>query len=287
MLDARTCRLAQTPSCPPAPPTLARSEGAVRLSLKRRGDLTAIDRLFQSGCLKARFATPDPRRTGDAVLINTAGGLTGGDALAIDISWGAASRSTVTSQAAEKIYRSLSGAARIRTTIDVGPDAAGEWLPQETILFDRAALDRDMVVHLAADASFLGLEAVVLGRHAMGETVVTGALRDAWRIWRGGRLIFADAFELRGAIASALRHPAIGNGAAGFASLLWIGPDPLAMRDRVRAALAGAEACGVSSWNGLVAVRLAAPDGARLRRRILDALHVLRDGKRPPAVWQC
>jgi urease accessory protein len=287
MFDAQPC----SPDFPfadaAAPAPLARSEGAVRLSLKRRGDLTAIDRLYQSGCLKARFATPDPRRTGDAVLINTAGGLTGGDALTIELNWGAASRSTVTSQAAEKIYRSLSGAARIRTTIEVGAGASGEWLPQETILFDRAALDRDTVVRLASDAAFLGLEAVVLGRHAMGETVVTGALRDAWRIWRGGKLIYADAFELRGAIAAALRLPAIGNGAAAFASLLWIGPEPLAMRDRLRAALNGAEACGVSNWNGLVAARLAAPDGARLRRRIIDALHVLRGGSKPPSVWQC
>jgi urease accessory protein len=287
MFDAQPCSLDLPFADSATSAALVRSEGAVRLSLKRRGDLTAIDRLFQSGCLKARFATPDPRRTGDAVLINTAGGLTGGDVLAIELSWGTGTRSTVTSQAAEKIYRSLSDVARIRTTIEVGQGASGEWLPQETILFDRAALDRDTVVRLAPDACFLGLEAVVLGRHAMGETVVTGALRDAWRVWRGGKLIYADAFELRGAIAASLRHPAIGNGAAAFASLLWIGAEPLAMRDRLRAALAGAELCGVSSWNGLVAVRLAAPDGARLRRRILDALHVLRDGSKPPGVWQC
>lgn len=259
----------------------------MRLALKRRGALTVVDRLFQSGCLKARFATPDRRRTGDAVLINTAGGLTGGDALSIDIRWGPATQSTATGQAAEKIYRSLAGTARIATTLEVGPGAQGEWLPQETILFDRAALDRDTAVRLAPDANFLGLEAVVLGRQAMGETVLTGQLRDAWRIWRGGRLIYADAFELRGGIVAALRKPAIGRGASAFASLIWIGADPSSMRDRVRAMLNGAENCAASSWNGLLVVRLTAMDGATLRRRIIEVLTTLRPGRALPRLWQC
>jgi urease accessory protein len=264
---------------------LTRSEGSVRLSLKRRGDLTVVDRLFQSGCLKARFATPDPRVTGDAILINTAGGLTGGDRLHIDIRWGAGTRSTVAGQAAEKIYRSIGGVARVTTTLELEAGAQGEWLPQEAILFDRAALDRDIAVRLTGDASFLGLEAMVLGRQAMGESVTDGLWRDAWRIWRDGRLIYADVMALSGGIAAALRRRAIAGGAIAFATLLWVGQDALALRDRLRAVLTEADGCAASAWNGLLAVRFMASDGAVLRRQILRALAVLRPDRPAPPLW--
>lgn len=264
---------------------LARSVGKLRLTLKRRGDLTVVDRLFQSGCLKARFAAPDPRRTPDVILLNTAGGLTGGDRLAIDICWGAATHGTVTSQAAEKIYRSITGAAHVTAVIEIGPDACGEWLPQETILFNQAALERDTTVHLARGARFLGLEAVVFGRSAMGETVVEGRLRDAWRIRRAERLIYADALDMNGAIAETLRKRAAAGGANALATLLWIGPEAAAMRDRLRAALGDENGCACSSWGELLAVRFAADDGATLRRRIVRVLGVLRPGRILPRLW--
>ena len=283
MLDARPGCLEPTT----LPAALARSEGSLRLSLKRRGKLTVIDRLFQSGCLKARFAGTDASRASDAVLINTAGGLTGGDALNVDIRWGAGTHGTITSQAAEKVYRSMAGTARVTTTLEIEAGASAEWLPQETILFDRAALERDIAVRLSGDAAFLGLEMVVLGRRAMGESVAEGQWRDAWRIWRDGRLLYADALELRGTIASTLRQTAVARGAIAFATLLRIGPDSLTLRDAVRSALGEAEGCGASSWSGLLVVRFAAGDAAALRRRILQALAILRGDRAPPSVWQC
>jgi urease accessory protein len=286
MFDAQPRSLDLPPISQPDATPLARSVGSLRLTLKRRGEITVVERLFQSGCLKARFAATDLRRAGDTVLINTAGGMTGGDALDIEISWRPGTRGTITSQAAEKIYRSLAGAARVTTTLDVASGACAEWLPQETILFDRAALDRDIAVRLARDASFLGLEAVVLGRSAMGESVVEGQWRDAWRIWRDGRLIYADAIELNGHIAESLKKPAIARGAIAFATLLWVGDETQAKRDAIRAGFGESEGCAASSWNGLLAVRFAAADGASLRRRILGALAILRPGQAAPPLWQ-
>lgn len=286
MFDAQPCRLAAPPPTH-GPPRLARSVGSLRLTLKRRGDLTVADRFFQSGCLKARFAAPDPRRTADLILINTAGGLTGGDNLAIDVCWGQATHSTVTSQAAEKIYRSIAGTARITTVLEIGPEACGEWLPQETILFNRAALERDITVHLARGARFLGLEAVIFGRSAMGETVVVGRLRDAWRVRREGRLIYADALDMNGAIAETMRKRAIAGGANALATLLWTGPEAAAMRDRLRAVFGDEAGVACSSWEGMLAVRFAADAGATLRRQIVQALGVLRPGRTLPRLWQC
>jgi urease accessory protein len=286
MFDAQPCHLAAPPPTP-GPPALARSAGSLRLTLKRRGDLTVADRFFQSGCLKARFAAPDPRQTADIILVNTAGGLTGGDNLAIDIGWGQGTQSTVTTQAAEKIYRSIVDAVRVTTVLEIGPDACGEWLPQETILFNRAALERDITVHLARGARFLGLEAVIFGRSAMGETVVVGRLRDAWRVRREGRLIYADAFDINGAIAETLRKRAVAGGANALATLLWIDPEAATMRDRLRAVFGDEVGFACSSWEGMLAIRFAASAGATLRHHIVQTLGLLRPGRTLPRLWQC
>jgi urease accessory protein len=284
MFDAQPETLPR-PSVLSADTPLSRSEGSVRMSFKHRGDLTYVDRLFQSGCLKARFATPDPRVSGDAILINTAGGLTGGDRLDIDIRWGVGTSATIASQAAEKIYRSIGGAARVTTTLELEAGAQGEWLPQETILFDRAALDRDIAVRLAGDARFLGIEAVVLGRQARGEVVTQGTWRDAWRVWRDGKLIYADVLTLTDSIADKLRRHAIAQGAIAFATLLWIGPDTLMLRDRLRTELSDDPGWAASAWNGLLVIRFMAGDGASLRRNILKTLTILRPGRPSPPLW--
>jgi len=266
----------------------ARSEGELGLAFKRRAESTVIDRLLQSGCLKARFPRPDSPGTLDTVLLNTAGGLTGGDRLQIKIRWAAGTRATVTSQAAEKIYRSAFDVTRISTELEIDAGAVGEWLPQETILFDRAAFDRDTRVKLAPDAVFTGLEAMVLGRTAMGESVTHGRFRDAWRIWRDGILIYADAVELRGPIAERLRRRAVTGGAVAFASLLHAGPDAETRLDAVRTALVDAAGlAAASAWNGVRAVLLIAATGATLRHDLLRVLAALRDGRTVPRMWQC
>ena len=78
----------------------------------RRGGRTRIGRLYQEGAAKIRM----PRTSADpleAVLINTAGGLTGGDRLdwAVDVGDGASA--TVTTQACEKVYRAASDGAEV------------------------------------------------------------------------------------------------------------------------------------------------------------------------------
>ena len=104
--------------------------------------------------------------------------------------------------AAEKIYRSHRAGGRVDVKLDVGAGARLAWLPQETILFDRARLSRRIDVDLAEGASLLLAEAVVFGRAAMGETMRQGHFADRWRLRRGGRLIFADSARLDGDIAT-------------------------------------------------------------------------------------
>ena len=292
MKTASVVTLRSDPSALAAPAALAvplaRARGRLDLAFKRRGAETVLDVLFQEGCAKARFPRQEAGALTGAVLLNTAGGLTGGDRLIQSVRWGDGTAATVAGQAAERIYRSLGDAAVITTRLAVEAGATAEWLPQETILFDRARLDRDLQIDLHGDAEFLGVEAIVFGRTAMGETVRQGVLRDAWRIRRDGRLLYADALAVDGDPVAALDRPGLGRGARAVATLLFVAPAAAALIDPLRAALAGAQGlAGASAWNGLLVARFAAPDGAVLRRDLISALGVLRAGRPLPRVWQC
>ncbi len=105
-------------------------------------------------------------------------------------------------------------------TLEIGEGARLAWLPQETILFDRARLSRRIDVDLAESASLLMAEAVVFGRAAMGEAMSQGFFADRWRVRRAGKLVFADSARLDGAIAEKLGQPASAAGGIAIATVL-------------------------------------------------------------------
>jgi urease accessory protein len=267
---------------------LQRAVGELRVTLKRSASGTMLDELRQAGCLKARF----PRRVVpdwmDVVMLNTGGGVAGGDRLDVSIGVGSGGRVTVAAQAAERFYRTLAQDApsRVRTRLTVEAGAALEWLPQETILFDRCALDRRLEVDLAPDASFLGVETLVFGRAAMGEQVRQGWLRDLIRVRLGGELLLHDAIRLDGEIHARMQGPAVGGGAGVVATLVYVAPDAGDKLDAVRNALGAAEA-GASVWNGMLVVRVLGADSASVRLTVVAALAELRQARALPRVWLC
>lgn len=272
-----------------AVPHSMRSQGRLDVSFAAKGGLSFVRRSFQSGCLRMRQPRPEGGDIGPAaVLINTSGGLAEGDRLEQSITWESGSAATVTTQAAEKVYRALATGSVIDTRIDVAEGAHAEWLPQETIIFDQARLHREARIMLADGVSFLGLEAVIFGRAAMGERIRGGALSDRMRIFRNGRLIYADALEIAGDVDALMRKSAIADGARAMAVLVHASPEAAGLLSAVRNALGSARGrAAASSWNGLLAVRLLAPDGASLRHDIAAALAVLRGGRPLPRVWRC
>jgi urease accessory protein len=254
-----------------------RAAGRIELSVAARGGASRRGRVYEDGPLRVRF--PHAGADGlEAVIVNTAGGVAGGDRHGIEIAVGANAGLTVTTAAAEKIYRSLGPDAEI--TIALRADAGGRlsWLPQETILFDRARLSRRIDVELADGATLLMAEALVFGRSAMDETVEAGALADRWRVRRDGRLLFAENLRLGGAVAGMLRQPAVAAGGVAVATVLAV-PGDEAMVERARAQVFSGEV-GASCWNGLAAARLCAKDGADLRRD-LAAVVAAFDGTLP------
>jgi urease accessory protein len=254
-----------------------RALGRIAVSVAATADGSRRQRVHEAGALRVRFPNVAGKGALDAVIINTAGGMTGGDRFDIDVAVGAGARLTVTTAAAEKIYRSLGPAAEIGVKLDVGPGAALAWLPHQTILFDRVRLRRAIEVSLAPDANLLLAEAVVFGRSAMGETVAQGHLLDRWRVRRGGTLVFAESLRLDGAMTQRLAERAIAGGGVAVASVLKLPGDEEAVA-AVRALEKDfAGEVGVSAWNGLAVARLVAPDGAALHHDLIAVLTALGD----------
>jgi len=272
---------------PSAPLAFERNRGRVALTAKLHGTRTRLQDLFQEGSGKIKLPNVAPGAPLEAVLINTGGGLTGGDRFAAEIAIGAGASAVATTQACEKIYRSAGGRAEIATHLRLAAGASLAWLPQETIVYDGGAFTRTLAADIAATSRLLAVEAIVLGRTARGETVTAGALGERWRIRRDGRLVYADGFALEGAIEASMRGRALGNGARAFATILDVAPDAALRLDAVRAAIdaagEGIEA-GASAWDGLLAVRLLAADGTALRRTLVMILTEMM-GRALPRVW--
>jgi urease accessory protein len=257
-----------------------RSAGRIALAVAAAGGVPRRRQVYEDGPLRVRFPNSGAAAL-EAMIVNTAGGIAGGDRHDLDIAVEDGAALTVTTAAAEKIYRALGPAAEIAIKLTVGANASLSWLPQETILFDRARLDRRIEVELAPRASLLMAEAVVFGRAAMGEAVDHGAFSDRWRVRCDGRLVLAENLRLDGAVAEMLAEPAVAGGAVAVATVLAVPGDP-AMAERVRAQTFCGEA-GISVWNGLAVVRLCAKDGASLRRDLATAIAAL--GGRMSRLW--
>jgi urease accessory protein len=249
-----------------------RSEGAVALAVGRQG----LRRLSEAGACKARLL-PGAR---EAILINTGGGLAGGDRLSIAIDAEDETALTVTTQAAERVYRSDGAMAEVEVKLSAGMAAHLAWLPQETILFDGAALNRRIEVDISAATRFLALESFILGRAAMGETVRSGTCRDRWRVRREGVLVFAEELALDFPLAAS---PAILGTHLAFATLVYLGPDAEGRLAAARAAIGVSG--GASAWSGKLIARIVAGDGFALRRVLISLLPVLAGGSGLPRIW--
>lgn len=264
---------------------LPRSIGSLELHFARRDAATRVDRNFQSGVLRARFPNVSADCPPEAVLINTAGGLTGGDNLRVSVAMEEGTSALVTTQAHEKVYRSSAGDASIFSQMNVGAGATLEWLPQPTILFDAARLVRDTRVELSADATFLGVEAVIFGRTAMHEVLKSGRLRDTWSITREGQLIHADRFDVAGDIAGTLSSPATLANNAAMATIRYVADDAEERRDELRALILQTDVTGAASgWNGMIVGRIVAENGYLLHRALVLLLEKFRRHDLPK-VW--
>lgn len=259
-------------------------EARVRFACRDDGVTSAHD-VYQRDPLRVLFPTAFDDPLPQAVIVNTAGGIVGGDRLSIAIKADAGAAARVTTPAAERAYRAGGRRATIATSLAIAADAWLEWLPNETILFDDLDLRRELTIDAAPAARGLICEMAVFGRLAHGEALTHGSFRDRWRVSIGGVLAWADDFTLAGDIAAKRAHPFVLDGANAMATILAIGPD--LDLDAIRAASA-MPASRVAP--NLVVMRGLERDPGALRRVLAGAVAGLRAGagwpKAAPSTWR-
>jgi urease accessory protein len=262
-----------------------RAIGAARVAAKLRDGVHALADLYEQGSAKIRLPAIRRGPALEAVVLNTAGGITGGDRLSYAAEARAGAWLTVATQTAERAYRAKAGqVGRVETRLTVGPGARLEWLAQETILFDGCALERRIAVDMAPDATLLLVEPRVLGRAAMGETVRSAHLGEALDLRRGGRLVWADRLRLDGDAERATSHAATLGGARAFATVIYAAPDAEARLDEARFHLGDGDAAA-SAFDGTMIGRIVSSDGYGLRRRLEAFLTGFRRAA-APRVWE-
>jgi urease accessory protein len=260
-----------------------RAVGSVAFDVHLVDGVTRRRYLHESGSLRVRFPSPEAEGL-SAVFVNTAGGTAGGDRFDIDIATGEGARLTVTTAAAEKVYRSHGPVAHLNIALKAAANSHLGWLPQETILFDRARVERRIDIDLADSASLLLCEIVVLGRAAMGERLRQGSFVDRWRVRRGGRLVFAETVRLDGDVGEKLGRPAVAKAGVAIGTALIVpGDEAIVQRIREGAATFGGEV-GISAWNGFAMARFCAQDAARLRADMMMVLGAV-SGAALPRLW--
>ncbi len=261
-----------------------RAVGGGRVVVRASDGVTRIADLRQSGCLKLVF--PETHRADiEAVIVNTAGGLTGGDQIQIKAEVQAGCALTMTTQAAERAYCSQPDeVASFTTDIEVDSNARLNWLPQELILFDGSALHRRLTIDLAEEAQLLMVEPMVFGRAAMGELLSEITFKDRISITRSGAPLYLDGMSLNADVTSHLARPAVANGAGAMASMIYVAPNAAAYLKPVRALLPGDAGASLLTADMLV-MRLLAADGFEMRRSLIPILDLLTQNTLPTS-WR-
>lgn len=266
-------------------PLRQRAVGRVAFSAASLSGRTRPARISESGSMRIRL----PRGEGaglDAVIVNTAGGIACGDRFTVEIEAQSGTSVTVATPAAEKVYRSDGPVSALSVNLALGSGARLDWLPQETLLFDRSRLARRLDVEMAPDARLTLFEAAVFGRAARAEEVIEGFFEDRWRIRRAERLLYADTLRLAGPVAELLQKRSVASGARALATLIHVAPDAESRLEGARHYLASGNGCdaAASAWNGLLAVRFCALSIEALRAAVCPFLLSFR-GEPLPRVW--
>jgi urease accessory protein len=272
---------------------LQRASGAGRIVLRGSDSRTDVVDVHQKFPIRIMCPTIDDGAVREAVVVNAAGGIAGGDRLEIEVTALGNALVTVTSQAAEKIYRSLDQPAQVVTKLKARDAAKLAWLPQETIVFNSARIHRQTEIDLSTGAELMALEWLVLGRTAHGEEVVRGHIRDRWLVRRDGRLVWADSFLVAEETFPHLRRKALLSDYKAIGTLLYFGPHLDRRLEMLReAAQSLACNCAATVVSGLIVVRLAAETSFELRIALICMLQRFgRDGDggpfRVPKMWSC
>jgi urease accessory protein len=272
---------------------LQRADGCGRLVLSGSEDGTRIEDVFEQSPIRIMFPRTGSRPVEEAVIVNTGGGVAGGDRLECSVAALTGASIAVTSQAAEKVYRALDEPAHVVTRLKAQGSAKLAWLPQETIVFNQARLYRTTEIELFSGTELLALEWLVLGRAAHGEVVVGGNIIDSWRVKRDGRLIWADSLRIADEVFPHLNRKALLANGKALATLIYFGPYLEKRLDFLREIIPSLGCnCAATLVSGLIVVRFAAEESSDLKLALRSFLEQFGPEFgcgpfRVPKMWSC
>jgi len=263
-------------------PKYQRANGRVEIAFVSKKNAFSLAHLYQSGCLKA-LMPKNYSHVPEVVLINTAGGITGGDRLCICVELREKVQATVTTQTAERIYKASHDLGKIEVQLDLKQASSLDWVPQETILFDKSAVKREITVNMQKASKLFMVESIILGRSAMGETLTNNLFVDHWRILQENKLVYTESLKLSNA--SELSGLATLGENKALATLLYVAPNAEEKVQHMRALL---EQCDLvsaaSAWDGKLVTRLITDSPQRLRAALIFIISEFRK-KQLPRVW--
>lgn len=272
---------------------LERAVGAARVVLAGDESGTRIIDIDQKFPVALAFPNIDDRRSKEAVIINCSGGIAGGDRLEIELVAQHGASVAATTQAAEKVYRALDRPAQITTRLIVHEGARLAWLPQETILFDKARIKRQTEVDLCAGAEIIVLEWLMFGRAESGEQVRGGYVLDGWRVRLDGRLVWADALLVSDEVFAHLHREALLSKWRAVGTLIYFGPSLARRLEALREIATSLDCrCAATIVGAIIIVRVAAIASADLKRGLRSLLDQFSRelGSGPfgvPKMWSC
>ena len=291
--ESDVSRMPDVSAARPSDEDLQRADGCGRIVLSGSGNGTRIEDIFERSPIRIMFPRTGGCTVEQAVLINTAGGIAGGDRLECSVTALPGASIAVTSQAAEKVYRALRQSARVATRLKVGESAKLAWLPQETIVFNWARLHRTTEIDLVSGAELLALEWLVLGRTAHGEVVDGGRVTDTWRVKKDGRLVWMDAFRVAHDTFRHLHRKALLSDCNAIATLIYFGPYLERRLELLREIISSLGcSCAATLVGGLIVVRCAAKESSDLKLALRSFLEQFGPelGAGPfqvPKMWSC
>ena len=277
----------------PSDKDLQRADGCGRIVLSGSENGTRIEDVFERSPIRVMFPRSGHCVMEEAVFINTAGGIAGGDRLECTVAALPGASIAVTSQAAEKVYRALNEPAHLTTRLTARESSRLAWLPQETIIFNWARLHRITEIELFSGSELLALEWLVLGRAAHGEIVVGGSISDSWRVKKDGRLIWADSFRVTDETFVQLNRKALLSNCKAIATLIYFGPNLEGQLEFWRNILRSLTCKGeVTLVAGLIVARFAAEQSSDLKLALRSFLQqfgsAFSSGPfRVPKMWSC
>ena len=183
---------------------------------------TALVRLSHQGPLRIQKLFHD----GDLAhcyLLHPPGGMVSGDSLQSRFRVHQGAKVLITTPASGKLYQARKNQIlqTARTHINITSDAFCAYLPQDTIVFDRAFGELESFLTVDSNATFIGWEHLIFGRRAGGYPFESGQLMQSLRIVREGRLLFRENLRLT---PRTLKAASGLNGMVSFASVTLVLP---------------------------------------------------------------